>query len=78
MTKLSKAKVFTKLDIIGAFNRIRMKLGTKRYTAFITKYGQYESVVLPFGLTGGPAAFQGYINMDNIFVYPENVEEHED
>ncbi|KAM4064426.1 reverse transcriptase (RNA-dependent DNA polymerase) [Hirsutella rhossiliensis] len=31
-------------------------------TAFRTRYGSFEWLVVPFGLTGAPAAFQRYIN----------------
>jgi hypothetical protein len=90
LDRLSKAKVFSKFDIIHAFNRIRMKEGQEWLTAFNTRYGQFEYLVMPFGLCNAPATFQNYINeavrnyldhfctayIDDILVYSENEEEH--
>lgn len=59
---ICKAKIFTKLDVIAAFNRVRIAEGHEWLTAFITRFGLYESLVTPFGLQGAPATFQNYIN----------------
>ena len=58
LAKLAKAKWFTKLDIIHAFNRIRIKEGHEWLTAFNTRYGQFEYLVMPFGLCNAPSTFQ--------------------
>ena len=57
LDRLSKAKVYTKLDIISTFNRIRIKEGQEYLTAFRTRQGLFEYLVLPFGLYNGPAIF---------------------
>ena len=62
LRQLSSAKWFTKLDVRAAFHRIRMKKGEEWKTAFRTRYGLYEWLVTPFGLAGGPACFQRFIN----------------
>ena len=62
LRSLSKAKWLTKLDVIAAFHKIRVKDGDEWKTAFRTRYGLYEWLVTPFGLTGAPATFQRYIN----------------
>ena len=59
---MSKAKWLTKLDVSAAFHKIRMAKGEEWKTAFRTRYGLYEWMVTPFGLTGAPATFQRYIN----------------
>ena len=59
---MSKAKWLTKLDVSAAFHRIRVAKGEEWKTAFRTRYGLYEWMVTPFGLTGAPATFQRYIN----------------
>jgi hypothetical protein len=88
--QLSRAKYFTKLDIRGAYNLIRMADGDEWKTAFRTRYGLFESLVMPFGLTNAPATFQAYINetlssyldrfcsafLDDTIVYSETLEEH--
>jgi hypothetical protein len=90
LDRLSSAKVFTKLDIIAAFNRIRIKEGHEHLTAFRTRQGLFEYLVMPFGLCNGPATFQSYINealrgylddfctayLDDILIYSENELEH--
>src|SRR6202161_1797666 len=92
LDRLSKAKIFSKFDIIHAFNQIRVKEGQEWLTAFNTRYGQFEYLVMPFGLCNAPGTFQNYINeavrdyldhfctayMDNILVYSNNEEEHTD
>jgi hypothetical protein len=62
LTQLSRAKWFTTLDVVAAFNKIRMKRGEEWKVAFRTRYGLFEWLVLPFGLANGPSAFQKFIN----------------
>jgi hypothetical protein len=57
-----KVKIFSKLDIINACNRTRMKEGHEWLTAFNTRHGQYECLAMPFGLRNTPGTFQGYIS----------------
>ena len=88
--RLQGKKWFTKFDIPGAFNRIRMKKGDEWKTAFRTRQGLYEYLVMPFGLTNAPATFQAFIDdvlkeylddfvlvyIDDILVYSDTFEEH--
>ena len=90
LDRLSHARYFTKLDIIAAFNRLRMKEGEEWKTAFRTRYGLFEYLVMPFGLHGAPAFFQHYINdilreyldifctayIDDILIYSNTLGEH--
>ena len=57
LDRLSKAKIYTKLDIILAFNRIRIKKGQKYLIAFRTRYELFEYLVLPFKLYNGSTTF---------------------
>ncbi|KAM4063649.1 reverse transcriptase (RNA-dependent DNA polymerase) [Hirsutella rhossiliensis] len=59
---IAKARWFTKVDVIAAFHKIRVAPADEEKTAFRTRYGSFEWLVVPFGLTGAPAAFQRYIN----------------
>jgi len=86
--QLSRAEIFTKLNIRGAYNLIRMRAGEDWKTAFPTQYGLFASLVMRFGLTNAPATFQVYINnalrpflnrfctayRDDILIYSENEE----
>jgi hypothetical protein len=56
------AKRFTKIDIIRAFNRLRIAVGSEYLTAFRTRQGTFQWRVLPFGLKVGPAWWQDFIN----------------
>jgi hypothetical protein len=92
LARLSKAKIFTKLDIRQAFHRIRIAAESEDLTTFRTRYGSYKCKVLPFGLTNGPATYQRYMNdilfeyldvfctvyLDDILIYSENELEHEE
>ncbi|XP_044724606.1 reverse transcriptase (RNA-dependent DNA polymerase) domain-containing protein [Hirsutella rhossiliensis] len=62
LNNLAKAKWFTKLDVVAAFHKIRMAPGHEGKTAFRTRFGLYEWLVCPFGLSGAPASFQRYMN----------------
>lgn len=87
---VGKAKIFTKVDVISAFNRIRIAQGHEWLTAFITRFGLYEQLVTPFGLSGAPATFQRYINdilydlldqcatayLDDVLIFSQNKADH--
>jgi len=88
--RISKARFFTKLDVRGAYNFIRMAEGEEWKTAFRTRYGLFESLVMPFGLTNAPADFQRFINetlahfldhftsayLNDILIHSDTMEEH--
>ena len=54
---LCDAKVYTKLDIIAAFNKLRIAEGHKWKTAFITQFGLFKTLVMLFSLCNAPASF---------------------
>ena len=57
LARISRAKVFTKLDIRQAFHRIRIDPSSEDLTTFRTRYGSYKCKVLPFRLTNRPTTF---------------------
>ena len=91
MDRIKGATHFTRLDIRDAFNRLRVAKSDEWKTAFRTRYGHFEYLVMPFGLCNAPASFQAYINdalreylddfciayMDDILIYSSGtLEEH--
>ncbi|KAI0993687.1 Transposon Tf2-9 polyprotein, partial [Podosphaera aphanis] len=65
LDKLRGAKYFTRLDIISAYNMIRIAPGDEWKTAFRTPDGCFEWLVMPFGLANSPPTWQTFI--DQIF-----------
>jgi hypothetical protein len=62
LDRVHMARIFTKLDLRGAYDLIRIKEGDEYTTAFRTRYGQFENQVMPFSLTNATATFQSYID----------------
>jgi len=60
--RLTGANWYTKIDLRDAFYSIRMKEGEEWKTAVRTRYGLYEFLVMPMGLTNAPATMQRMIN----------------
>ena len=90
LDRLCKAKYYTKIDIMAAFNRLRMSPGSEKFTAFRTRFGLFEYLVMPFGLCNAPASWQHFINdilrehlddfctayADDILIYSNTRKEH--
>jgi hypothetical protein len=90
LDRFSHARIYTKLDLRDAYHRLRIKLGDEWKTAFKTRYGHFEYLVMPFGLANAPSTFQAYINkalgdlvdsvcivyLDDILIYSRNEQEH--
>jgi hypothetical protein len=57
LNNLKEMKYFTKINIMFAFNNIRMKKGQKYLTVFRIRFGLYEFLVILFGFTEAFAIF---------------------
>jgi hypothetical protein len=89
--QLVGAKVFLKADLRSGYHQIKIHPEDVTKTAFSTRYGLYEYLVMSFGLTNALAHFMYLMNsvfmsklnkflmvfIDNILVYSKNEEEHE-
>ena len=92
LARIAGCKYLTKIDIIAAFNSLRMSPESEALTTFVTSMGAYMYKVMPFGLTNGPATWQHYINdvlfeylnefaqayMDDILIYSKSLKEHKE
>lgn len=87
---LGRAKYFSKLDLKSGYWQIAMEPSDRHKTAFVTRQGLFEFLVMPFGLTTAPATFQRLMDsllgdllwkkvmvyLDDIIVFTETWEEH--
>ena len=85
-----KAWVYPKIDLQHVYHLVRITAGDEWKTAFQTRYGSFEWLVMPEGLTNTPVAFQWFMNdifvdmidinvivyLDDILVYSNDLSEH--
>lgn len=61
LDKLSEAMVYCTLDLKDGFFHVPLEEESIRYTSFVTPDGQFEFLMVPFGLCNSPAVFQRHI-----------------
>jgi hypothetical protein len=90
--QLRGASVLSKIDLRSGYHQLRIRPADISKTAFITKYGLYEFMVMSFWLTDAPAYFMYLMNsvfmdyldkfivvfIDDILIYSQNEQEHEE
>ncbi|GBG64088.1 hypothetical protein CBR_g40537 [Chara braunii] len=83
-------RYFTKINLKFGYHQIAVRPEDRHKTAFQTRYGLYEFVVMPFGPCNAPGTFQHAMNkifhdyldkfivvyLDDILIFSRTVEEH--
>ncbi|GBG74194.1 hypothetical protein CBR_g17906 [Chara braunii] len=90
LDRVQGCRYFSKIDMKSGYHQIAIRPEDQHKTAFQTRYGLYEFVVMPFGLCNAPGTFQHAINrifhnyldkfvivyLDDILIFSRTVEEH--
>lgn len=90
LEQLGGAKYFSSIDLKSGYHQVRIRDEDIPKTAFNTRYGSYEFLVLPFGLTNAPPTFQRLMNsvlgdcldrfalvyLDDILIFSKTKEDH--
>lgn len=83
-------KWFSTIDLTSAYHQLPLHESSKSLTAFITPFGCYRFLRMPFGLASAAAVFQRLMHrlfknqegvtyfQDNILIMGRNKEEHDD
>jgi len=88
--QLQGAQVFSKIDLRSGYHQLKIKEGDILKSTSRTRYGHYEFLVMPLGLTNAPTAFMDMMNIvfrkyleqcvvvfiDDILIYSKSIEEH--
>ena len=86
--KLKGAKVFSTIDLRSGYHHIALGKSSRAKTAFVTPFGKYKFLMVPFGLAQAPAYFQLLMNkvlkglkftmtyLDDIIIFSQDELQH--
>jgi len=69
MDQLVGARVFSKIDLRSGYHQIKVKDEDMQKTAFRTRYGHYDYIVMSFGVTNALEVFMEYMNRFFILIW---------
>jgi hypothetical protein len=84
--------MFSRINLISGYHHLWTKEDDVPQTTFKTRFGHYEFIVFPFGLTNSPGVFMSLMNrvfcnyldkfvqvfIDDILIYSWTLEEHDE
>ncbi|GBG63563.1 hypothetical protein CBR_g38630 [Chara braunii] len=90
LDRVQGCRYSNKIDLKSGYHQIAIRPEDQHKTAFQTRYGLYEFVVMPFGLCNAPGTFQHAMNrifhdyldkfvivyLSDILIFSRTVEEH--
>ncbi|GBG87673.1 hypothetical protein CBR_g45827 [Chara braunii] len=90
LDRVQGCRYFSEIDLKSRYHQIAIRPEDQHKTAFQTRYGLYEFVVMPFGLCNAPGTFQHAMNrifhdyldkfvivyLNDILIFSRTIEEH--
>lgn len=89
--QLGGSRFFSKIDLRSVYHHLKVREEDIPKTAFRTRYGHFEFLIMPFGLTNTHASFMDMMNrvfwpfldqfvivfIDDILIYLKDAQKHE-
>lgn len=89
LDQVGEATFLSKLDLSKGFYQVPLAKAAQEKSAFVTPFGKYEFVRMPFGMRNAPSTFQRLMDkvlaganefalpyMDDILIFSKNWEKH--